>query len=216
MNSRGHSTIKGSGSRSSVWLGHFRDTTAGYRWPGWFWEIGSSSSRIRRVDLHFRGIYRIYLESIIKKYRKISTCNGEDITKRSILKPHESRSIHISSLIPLFSSDFVSPFLTFNWAPWHQPQLETQKWTLARWSPMTPISDSDYKGMCLMSGGLWFYLCISSADSRGMGAFAGQSVSCTDNTFKARLGQEMCALPTYEMLFSFFSFSSLHWIIWVH
>ena len=54
-----------------------------------------------------------------------------------------------------------------------------------------------------MSGGLWFYLCISSADSRGMGAFAGQSISCTDNTFKARLGQEMCILPTHEMLFSF-------------
>ena len=169
----------------------------------WVCGIGGSSSRIRQFNDHFRGIYRIYLESI-KEKRKISTCNWVDILKRSILKPHESCSIHISSLI--FLIFLISPpHCSHELGPMASATIKNSKLK----PPMMESHLRFWLQRCLMNGRLWFFVCIFSADSWGHGSIC-RSVCpldqciCTDNTFKARLSQEMCILPTYEMFSSSF------------
>ena len=54
------------------------EPAASYRWTGWVWEITGWRSRFRKITDHFRGIYRIYLDSI-KENWKVSTCNQLDL-----------------------------------------------------------------------------------------------------------------------------------------
>ena len=62
-----------------MWSYGWGEPAVSYRWTGWVWEIiGWSSSRLRRITDHFRGISRIY-PNLIKENRRMSTCNRLDL-----------------------------------------------------------------------------------------------------------------------------------------